>query len=146
MTDLDTGFDQYKKLVEETPPDDLAAALAARPGGVDGTLDEVFDLYQQSFEPANAEGAAGTFQFDITNDDRTRPYFVAVADGACRTGRGAVEDATATIRLSLVDFLHMTLGATSGAVLAMGGRLEVEGDVFASMTFSEWFSPPWDRA
>jgi hypothetical protein len=36
----------------------------------------------------------------------------------------------------------MSCGQTSGGMLAMTGKLEIEGDVMASMNLADWFVIP----
>ena len=145
MTTANVGFELVRRMIDETPLDDLTDAAAAHEGGVDGVLDAVFEVYRSSFSPERAEDANESFIFDITVPDGARPYFLAVHDGTCEVGRGTVDSPSATIRLGLADFLQMSLGKTNGGVLAMSGRLEVSGDVFAAISFGEWFTPPWDE-
>lgn len=145
MTGLDLTSDRLRRLVDETPTDQLAALAAEQDGGTDGVLDLVFEVYRMSFLPERAADARADFLFEISCVDGTRPYFLSVADATCRVGRGAVAEPTATIALELADFLQMSYGKTNGGVLAMSGRLEVSGDVFAAISFGEWFEPPWDE-
>jgi putative sterol carrier protein len=55
---------------------------------------------------------------------------------------GPVDDSTCTIRLDLADFLRMSTCETNGAMLAMSGKLEVAGDLIASMDLADWFVLP----
>jgi SCP-2 sterol transfer family len=145
MTAVNVGFEPVKKMVDETPLNELEAVASAQEGGVDGVLDAVFEVYRSSFDPERAYDTDETFLFEIALPDGVKHYFLSVHDQTCRVGRGGVEDPSATIKLGLADFLQMSLGKTNGGVLAMSGRLEVSGDVFAAISFGEWFNPPWDE-
>jgi len=145
MTTANVGFEVVRRMIDETPLDQLTATAAAQDGGMDGVLDAVFEVYRTSFSPERAEDANESFVFDITTPDGARPYFLSVHDGQCEVGRGTLGDPSATIKLDFGDFLQMSLGKTNGGVLAMSGRLEVSGDVFAAISFGEWFTPPWDE-
>jgi putative sterol carrier protein len=145
MTVLDTRFEKLRSLCDQVPLDDLAQAVACDEGGVDEALEVVFDVYKSSFDPQNAEGVRADFLFEIETPEGTKPYSLSIQEATCAVAPVKIDDPTATIRVGLADFLHMSLGKTNGAVLAMAGRLEVGGDVIAAISFGEWFNPPWDQ-
>jgi hypothetical protein len=145
MTALDTRFEQIKRLVEETPRERLEAVASEQDGGIDGVLEGLFQVYQDSFDPERAGNSEAEFLFEIETPEGLKPYALTVAKGVCKVRPGTLDAPTASIKLGLADFLQMSLGRTSGGVLAMAGRLQVEGDVFAAISFGDWFVPPWDE-
>jgi SCP-2 sterol transfer family len=142
MTDLATAFTRMRSIVESTEPDELPSAVAAEYGGYEAAVEQTFDLYRLAFDPERADDAAGDFQFTLITPDGDLSYLLSVAAGVCTAGPGTAEDPTVAIRLTLADFLRMSCGETNGAMLAMTGRLEVTGDVLASMSLSDWFVMP----
>lgn len=144
MTDLKVDFGTIKELIDTRAPEDVPDAVARQYGGVDAALDHVFDMYRQSFAPERAAGAGGRFQFDVLTSEGERVYVLTIQDGKCEVGRGPDADPTVTIRLGLADFLRMSTGNTNGAMLAMSGKLEVTGDLMASMNLADWFVMPDD--
>lgn len=144
MTDLKIGYRTIKELIDTTAPDNVPDAVARQYGGVEAALDHVFDLYRQSFAPERAGGAGGRFQFDVVTPEGEQVYVLTIQDGKCEVGRDSDADPTVTIRLGLADFLRMSTGNTNGAMLAMSGKLEVTGDMMASMNLADWFVMPDD--
>jgi putative sterol carrier protein len=135
-------FEKIKRLVDETDPEELSAAVAAQYGGYGPALHQVFGLYQQTFDPERAEDESGTFQFVVGTPEGKVSYLITVAEGACRVEAGAATDPTVSIHVDLADFLRMSCGQTNGAMLAMTGKLECDGDVMAAMNLADWFVMP----
>jgi putative sterol carrier protein len=135
-------YTKIKRLVEETEPEELSAAFAAAYGGYDTGLQHVFDLYRQTFDPELAEGETGRFLFVLDTPEGDKSYLLAVNEGVLQIDAGPADDATCTIKLGLGDFLRLSCGQTNGAMLAMTGKLETEGDVMAAMSLGEWFVIP----
>jgi putative sterol carrier protein len=135
-------YSKIKQLVEDTEPEELSEAFAAAYGGYDTGLQQVFDLYQQTFDAELAEGESGRFLFVLDTPEGGKPYLLTVNDGVLQIDAGPADDITCTIKLDLADFLRMSCGQTNGAMLAMTGKLETEGDVMAAMNLGEWFVIP----
>jgi putative sterol carrier protein len=144
MTDTATeaAYRKIKQIVDETEPDELPATVAAEYGGYDGAAGHLFELYQQMFDPERADGESAMFQFTLTTPEGEKTYLLTVEGGACRVDAKPGDDPTVVIKLSLADFLRMSCGQTNGAMLAMTGGLEVEGDVMAAMSLADWFVTP----
>ncbi len=142
MSELAVDFDKMKSLVESTDPDELPAVVAAEYGGYRAVADTMFDLYRRAFDPERAGKSSGDFQFTLITPEGDLSYLLSVANGACSVRAGTADEPTVAIRLTLADFLRMSCGETNGAMLAMTGRLEVTGDVLASMSLSDWFVMP----
>ena len=145
MTETTTAsaFNKIKQLVEDTEPDALPQTVAAEYGGYDGAVSHLFDLYQQTFDPERADGESGDFLFTLDTPEGDKVYLLSVADGVCRVDQGSgAGDPTVAIKMGLSDFLRMSCGETNGAMLAMTGKLEVEGDVMAGMNLADWFVIP----
>lgn len=144
MTELATAaaFRKIKQIVDETDPDELPAAAAAEYGGYDSAASHLFDLYRQMFAPERADGESAKFQFTLSTPEGDKTYVLTVDDGTCTVDAHAGDDPTVSIKLSLADFLRMSCGQTNGAMLAMTGNLEVDGDVMAAMSLADWFVTP----
>ena len=144
MTELTTAtaFQRLKGLVDDTDPEELAATIAAEYGGYDGAVSHLFDLYQQTFDPERAEGESGDFQFTLVTPEGNKTYLLSVDDGTCKVEAGPGTSPTVVIKMDLGDFLRMSCGQTNGAMLAMTGKLECEGDVMAAMNLADWFVIP----
>lgn len=145
MTDLKADYGTVKELVDSTAPEDIPGAVTRHYGGVDAALDHVFDLYRRSFAPEQADGAAGKFQFNVITPDGERVYVLTIRDGTCEVAKGPDAEPTCAIRLEMTDFLRMTTNNTNGAMLAMSGKLEVTGDIMASMNLASWFIEPYGQ-
>lgn len=139
---LSESYQSLRELVGGTQPEALADTAIARFGGLDPTLDHVFDLYRQTFDPTRAAGESGTFRFDVSAGEEARSYLLTVEAGTCSVTRTSNAAATVTIAVSLGDFLRMSVGETNGAVLAMSGRLTMTGDLVAAMNLADWFVAP----
>lgn len=142
QTSTTVEYTKLKRLVDETEPEELSVAFAAAYGGYDSGLKQVFDLYQQTFDAELAEGESGRFLFVLATPEGDRPYLLTVDDGVLQIDAGSADSPTCTIKLDLVDFLRLSCGLTNGAMLAMTGKLETEGDVMSAMNLGEWFIIP----
>jgi putative sterol carrier protein len=143
VTDVTAAYFKIKNIVDDTEPEELPAVVAAEYGGYDRAVSHLFDLYQQTFVPERAVGESGEFQFTLVTPEGDKIYVLSVADGTCRVEPGAAAtEPTCAVRIGMADFLRMSCGQTNGAMLAMTGKLEVEGDVIASMNLADWFVIP----
>ena len=142
MTETAAAFAKIKQIVDDTDPDELPAVVAAQYGGYNGAASHLFDLYQQMFDPERADGESAKFQFMLSTPEGEKTYLITVDDGKCTVDARPGDDPTVVIKLSLADFLRMSCGQTNGAMLAMTGNLEVEGDVMAAMSLADWFVTP----
>ena len=138
----DTRFDELVALINATPADQLERTIGERDGGVDESLDLVFDKMASMFNPAKAKSGRGVFQHEITSSDGTRrPYYLRVQDGACTSGRGSLDGAEVTLGMKLVDMLHIATGTLSGHKAFLTGRVKIRGNPFFGMKLGEWFDP-----
>ena len=144
MTQTSTAaeYTKFKQLVDETDAEELSAAFAAAYGGYDTGLEQVFDLYRQTFDAELAEGESGRFLFVLATPEGDKSFLLTVDDGALHIDAGPAESPTCTIKIDLADFLRLSCGRTNGAMLAMTGKLETEGDVLSAMNLGEWFVIP----
>jgi putative sterol carrier protein len=141
MIDLESRFQQLVKLIEETPQNELEVALDKEPGGIDGSLDVVFDKMAAQFNPAKAKGGRGVFQHEVITADGTKPYHLQVENGTCGARRGPADNADVVVGVALVDMLHMASGKLSGQSAFFTGKLKLRGNPFFGMKLGEWFDP-----
>ncbi|MEV7770831.1 SCP2 sterol-binding domain-containing protein [Kitasatospora sp. NPDC086791] len=132
-------FAEFRGLVGGGTAEEAEAKAVARFGGPAEALDALFALYEAAFVPEKASGARGEFQFDVTTATGPQQYTVAVADGGCRTRRGAAATATAVTTVGLGDLLLLSIGETSGFHLSAEKRLLTKGDLGAAIGFKDWF-------
>ena len=143
MIDEKQRLQQVLTLVDTTPQDQLEAAVAALPGGVDEALDAIFDLLATEFNPNKAKGKRGVFQFEVACQDEVRQRFVHVENHTCTVGRGGVaEGPDITIGIKLPDMLLMGVGKLPGAKAFMAGKLKLRGNPLFGTKLGDWFDHP----
>lgn len=142
MTDVETRFEQVRGVVDTTPEEEIPVALEREVGGLDEALDVVFNKFQRLFDPERAGAGKGVFQYTILTPEAPRHYAVHVVDGTCRVERGVAKQSNVTMTLGLTDFLQLASGTLSGQEAFMSGKLQVAGDMFFSMNWSQWFATP----
>lgn len=142
MTDVDTRFDQLVDTIGEQDEAAIAAAAEQRLGSTEKVLDVVFAKFLTLFDPERAGDVTGIFQYAVTTRDGVRHRAVHVGQGRAWLEGGQVAEPTVTLGLSLTDLLLMATGRLSGQDAFMTGKLEVDGDMFFSMNWAQWFPAP----
>lgn len=101
----------------------------------------VADLFASMPEYFDAEKAGdmnATVQFDLSGEGGGK-WYVTVADGACNTSEGQVEEPTATIRMEASDYADMIAGRLNAMEAFMQQKIRVEGDLSTVMKFQTLF-------
>jgi putative sterol carrier protein len=128
-------------LVDTTPHDELEAAVAAEPGGLDAAFQAIFELLASEFNPKKAKVKKGVFQFEVTGD-APREYYVHVENGTCSVGPGRRDDADVTIGIKVPDMILMGMGKLPGAKAFLTGKLKLRGNPLFGTKLGEWFDHP----
>jgi alkyl sulfatase BDS1-like metallo-beta-lactamase superfamily hydrolase len=140
MTEFDaTRYDQLVASVKSKSTDELVAEVQASPGGIDGTLQQVFAGMVGAFNPAKAGDADAVVQYEVNGPDGPHPYWMRIAGGTCTIEPGSVESPKATLRIGLADFLRLIAGTLNPMNALMTGKLKVQGDLFFLQTMQNWF-------
>jgi len=137
-----SDYDQLAAAVDRLSKEELVAAIQSQEGGVDGTLDQVFQGMVDSFNAEKAAGQQAAVQYEITAPDGVHPYAMRIADGRCEVERGAAESPRVTLKIGLGDFLQLVTNRLPGMQAFMTGKLKVSGDLFYAQTFASWFTRP----
>lgn len=107
--------------------------------GYDIVLGQIFSEMEGRFLPEKAAGRSAVIQYDVNTPEGTEAYRVVVADGTCSTSKGAGQDSTVTLVLSLADFLRLISGKLNGVQAFMSGKLKIRGDMMLAQTMQGWF-------
>jgi len=143
MTEINASdYDQLVAAVDRLSNEELVAAIQTQEGGVDGTLEQVFQGMVNSFNPQKAAGQQATVQYEIAAPDGPHPYAMRIADGRCEVEQGTAESPRVTLRIGLGDFLRLVTNRLPGMQAFMTGKLKVSGDLFFAQTFASWFDRP----
>ncbi|MEV4702094.1 SCP2 sterol-binding domain-containing protein [Actinoplanes sp. NPDC049316] len=142
MIEQDERLRNLTALIDNTPHDDLEAAVGRLPGGADEALDLIFTLLASEFNPQKAKGKRGVFQFEITDGTGVREHYVHVENDTCTTGRGKAEKPDITLGVKLADMLLMGMGKLPGAKAFMTGKLKIRGNPLFGTKLGDWFDHP----
>lgn len=74
------------------------------------------------------------FQFNLTGDEPGN-WFVDLKSGACESGEH--QDADCTFTMESSDFVDLYKGEAQGVMLAMTGKLEIEGNMGLALQLGE---------
>jgi hypothetical protein len=142
------GLEQVRGLLDQVPPDDLAARLAGAAGGLEAALEEVLGLWVHAFDRSATRGVQAVLNVGIRcGDTRVLRFFLRVEDDRCWPGRGVAVDPSLSLEIDMVDFLRLSFGRTTAAALVLEGRLETVGaDGQTAATCLEWFAAHWEPA
>ena len=98
---------------------------------------QVFEKFEQNFNPDAAEGLDLVFQFDI-EDDQT--YHLIIKDGTCKMVEGAHDDPSVTLIMNSETLMGIVSGETDGMQAFMTGQLRAEGDMMLATKLGQLFS------
>ncbi|MCU0476150.1 MAG: SCP2 sterol-binding domain-containing protein [Anaerolineae bacterium] len=101
-------------------------------------LENVFSQMIDRFRPDKAQGVDTLIQFDLTGDDGGA-FWVKVADGACTSGTGLVENPRITIKSSAATWLEIASGKANVINSFMMGKLKVSGDMGLAIKIQSMF-------
>jgi len=102
------------------------------------TVSEIFRSMPQRFDGEKAKELDLAVQFDLSGE-QAGVWHAVIKDGAVDIGEGKLENPAATIRMTGEDFVAMTTGELSAVNAFMMGKVKVEGDLNAVMTFQSIF-------
>lgn len=106
-------------------------------------LDHVFGGIPRGFSPERAGDRRARVTFKVTGDKQPDlVYAVVVEDGVCRTEKDPSEAGGGTLRLGLLEFLHLITGRGNPITMVMFGKVSVSGELSQVMAFPKWFSMP----
>ncbi|MER8047168.1 SCP2 sterol-binding domain-containing protein [Streptomyces sp. NPDC094032] len=138
-----TAFDRLAEVVADRKGDGLVAYAREHDGGPEGLLDDVFTNMTNAFLPEKAAGERADFQYVLRlGGDEEYLYFLSVADGTCRWGRGTVAAPKVTMRVKVPDFLRLVTGKLHSMQAFLTGRVRISGDTFYASKFEKWFERP----
>jgi putative sterol carrier protein len=119
--------------------EEVLAAAAASPGGVDGVLDGMFGLMVERFDGEAAGGYTADVGYVITTPDGPRPYTLHIADGACTFSRTTAESPKLSTVVGLVDFLRIGAKEIEPPEAFFAGRMQLDGDLMFARKMTKWF-------
>ena len=102
------------------------------------TAADIFKEMPERFDANKAKNANFAIQFDLSGDGGGQ-WYVKIADGKCDTGKGAIDDAKATIHMDATDYVKMTSGELNPMAAFMSGKVKVEGDLSSVMQLQSLF-------
>ncbi|MFH8627919.1 SCP2 sterol-binding domain-containing protein [Streptomyces vietnamensis] len=141
-----TAFDRLAEVVADRKGDGLADYAREHDGGPHGLLDDVFTNMTNAFLPGKAAGERADFQYvlrlDRSAEGEEYRYFLSVADGTCRWGRGTVTDPKVTMQVTVPDFLRLVTGKLNSMQAFLTRRVRISGDTFYATKFEKWFERP----
>lgn len=132
--------EQFQQLVSESSDEQILETVHA--AGTDSVLDRVFQVMEERFVPERAGGVNAVAQFTIRDAGDSHVYNLTIADGTCKTGRGAAEAPTVSLSTDLVNYLKLIAGKANGPMLFMGGKLQVQGDFMLAQRLMAFFDTP----
>ncbi|MEU1013058.1 SCP2 sterol-binding domain-containing protein [Streptomyces sp. NPDC088810] len=140
---LDTRrFEEIKEVAGSRKEEEVFDFARQQTGGIAGLLDDIFGNMPEAFRADRAKGQEATFQYLISTPDGVFPYFVEIAGGTCRTGRGRVESAKLTTTVGLPAFLKLLTGRLNGMQAFLGGKVKLSGNTLYAAKFEHWFERP----
>jgi len=99
---------------------------------------KLFEQMPSVFKADKAGDMNATIQFDLSGDGGGE-WNVAIADGECKVEKGAIDGATATIRMDADDYSDMISGKLNPMTAFMQKKVKVEGDLGTVMKFQSLF-------
>ncbi len=99
---------------------------------------DIFAQVSSRFQSDKAAGIDMSLVFDLSGDNGGQ-WSVVVADGKCDVSDGAVDDATATIKMDADDYVAMSNGDLNPMMAFMSGKVKVDGDLNSVMKFQSIF-------
>ncbi|HMC05639.1 MAG TPA: SCP2 sterol-binding domain-containing protein [Actinomycetota bacterium] len=107
--------------------------------GVEATLDRLFTLMVEAFDPEQAAGQSAATQWEVSAGGETFTYHVIIDAGTCRAGTGPVPSPRITLAQGLSDFIRFMAGQTNAVTAFMTGKMKVTGDVMFGPTLESFF-------
>ncbi len=124
---------------------ELTRTIQQQEGGTRQVLDTVFEGITQAFLPEKAQGVRAVIQHELRDSDGVYPYALRITDGTCTLERAMADDAGATIRTGVGEYLGVLTGKLNPMTAMMTGKLKASGDLMLLQKMPHWFRPPADR-
>ena len=139
-TDIDAVV--VAQWVASASDDELREALGGELRA--GALDEIVRRFPDYLDAERTAGVDAVFALRITGraDGGTDRYVVALSRGACEAARDDEREADVTLELDAVDFVKLVRGNVNPALLALGGRLRIDGDERLAIALTRYFRTP----
>ena len=124
---------------KELPDEQEEATADASPaGGTPATVQAIFDILPDAFQPEAAAGVDVVFQFSISGPGGG-DWYAAIWDGICEVQAGTHEKPTTTLKMVDEDFLKYVSGRLPAMQAYSSGKLKIEGDLMKSQLVEKLF-------
>jgi putative sterol carrier protein len=97
-------------------------------------VDAIFANLGENFDKSKAGDLDLTIAFDLSGDGGGQ-WHAIIADGKLDTGKGSVENPSATLSMDADDFAAMSKGELNPMMAFMSGKIKVDGDLNSVMKF-----------
>ena len=124
-------------LVRDLPDEEVTRMV--EDAGVEATLDRLFTLMAEAFDPEQAAGRSAAAQWEVSAGGETHTYHVIIDAGTCRAGGGPASSPRITIAQDLPDFVRFMAGQTNAVTAFMAGKMKITGDVIFGPTLESFF-------
>jgi putative sterol carrier protein len=101
-------------------------------------LKELFAILPSELDKHAAEDMDAVYQFDLQGDQGGQ-YQLLVQQGTCVVKEGTHADPHVTLSMAGEDCLKILNGQLNGMMMAMSGRLRIEGDIGLAMQLKSLF-------
>jgi len=117
--------------------DDEVVQLLKDSGGVEQTLDMIFEGMKSALKPEVAQDCI--IGWSLTEGGNTYNYAVIVKDKACTYEKRDPSDARVTLGLSVPDYLRLISGEMDGMQAFMQGKMKLQGDMMFAQQMQNMF-------
>jgi putative sterol carrier protein len=117
--------------------DEEILKVLAESGGVEQTLDMIFDGMREALKPEAAQDSI--FGFSLTEGGSTHNYVVIVKDKQATYEKREPSDARVTLGMTVPDYLRMISGDLDGMQAFMQGKLKLTGDMMFAQQIQTMF-------
>lgn len=97
-------------------------------------LNPIFANMGQNFDASKAGDLNFSIAFDLSGDGGGQ-WYATIADGKLDTGKGSIDNPTATLSMDADDFAAMSKGELNPMMAFMSGKIKVDGDLNSVMKF-----------
>jgi putative sterol carrier protein len=132
--------EEFAQMIAGASDEEIEQAI--RQVGVDGTLDRVFEGFEERFRPEKAEGVQADVQWKVTDEGKEYPYYLSISDGKCDARQGEIDSPKTTLEADLASFLKLVTGHADGVKLFMTRKLKISGDLMFAQKLMSFFERP----
>jgi putative sterol carrier protein len=133
--------EQFAQLVAEAENDEQIAETI-HSVGTKGTLDRIFEGFEERFLPEKAQGVDAQVLFTIKDESDEYPYTLTISDGTCSAVGERIDSPKTTLTTDLVSFVKLVTGQEDGIKLFMARKLQVAGDLMFAQKIMTFFDRP----